>query len=60
MDGFGRSSGSAHLIPPDPFTLAHRGAIIRAAEERRIPGATQGPNCDASAEPRGTERYFLR
>jgi ABC-type uncharacterized transport system substrate-binding protein len=33
----GRQPGSALLITPDPFTVVHRGAIIRAAEQHRVP-----------------------
>ena len=33
----GRQPGSALLVTPDPFTVVHRGAIIRAAEQHRIP-----------------------
>ena len=35
----GRQPGSALLITPDPFTVVHRGAIIRAAEQHRVPAA---------------------
>ena len=35
----GRQPGSALLITPDPFTVVHRGAIIRAAEQYRVPAA---------------------
>jgi ABC-type uncharacterized transport system substrate-binding protein len=34
---FGRQAGSAMLVTPDPFTVVHRGAIIRAAEQFRVP-----------------------
>jgi putative tryptophan/tyrosine transport system substrate-binding protein len=33
----GRWPGSALLVPPDPFTVVHRGAIIQAAEQYRVP-----------------------
>jgi len=33
----GRRPGSALLVPPDPFTVVHRGAIIQAAEQYRVP-----------------------
>jgi putative ABC transport system substrate-binding protein len=29
--------GGALLVAPDPFTVVHRGAIIRAAEQHRVP-----------------------
>ena len=35
----GRQPGSAMLVTPDPFTVVHRGAIIRAAEQYRVPAA---------------------
>jgi len=33
----GRQPGSALLVTPDPFTIVHRGAIIRAAGQHRVP-----------------------
>ena len=33
----GRQPSSALLVTPDPFTVVHRGAIIRAAEQHRVP-----------------------
>jgi putative ABC transport system substrate-binding protein len=33
----GRWPGSALLVTPDPFTVVHRGAIIHAAEQYRVP-----------------------
>jgi putative ABC transport system substrate-binding protein len=33
----GRQRGNALLVTPDPFTVVHRAAIIRAAEQHRIP-----------------------
>jgi putative ABC transport system substrate-binding protein len=33
----GRWPGSALLVTPDPFTVVHRGAIIKAAEQYRVP-----------------------
>jgi putative ABC transport system substrate-binding protein len=33
----GRQPGSALLVTPDPFMLVHRGAIIRAAAQYRVP-----------------------
>jgi len=33
----GRRPGSALLVTPDPFMLVHRGAIIRAAAQYRVP-----------------------
>jgi ABC-type uncharacterized transport system substrate-binding protein len=33
----GQQRGSALLVTPDPFTVVHRGAIIRAAAEHRVP-----------------------
>jgi putative ABC transport system substrate-binding protein len=33
----GRQPGSALLVTPDPFTVVHRGAIIRAAGQHRVP-----------------------
>ena len=33
----GRQPGSALLVTPDPFTIVHRGAIIRAAGRHRVP-----------------------
>jgi putative ABC transport system substrate-binding protein len=32
----GQQTGSALLIPPDPFMIVHRGAIIRAAAQYRV------------------------
>jgi putative ABC transport system substrate-binding protein len=32
-----RRPGSALLVTPDPFTVVHRGAIIQAAEQYRVP-----------------------
>jgi putative tryptophan/tyrosine transport system substrate-binding protein len=32
----GQQRGSALLIPPDPFMIVHRGAIIRAAAQYRV------------------------
>jgi len=32
-----RQRSSALLVAPDPFTVVHRGAIIRAAEQHRVP-----------------------
>jgi putative ABC transport system substrate-binding protein len=32
-----RQPGSSLLVLPDPFTFVHRGAIIRAAEQHRVP-----------------------
>ena len=33
----GRQPGSALLVTPDPFMVVHRGAVIRAAEQYRVP-----------------------
>ncbi len=33
----GRQPGNALLVTPDPFTVVHRRAIIRAAEQYRVP-----------------------
>jgi putative ABC transport system substrate-binding protein len=33
----GQQPGSALLVAPDPFTIVHRGAIIRAAAKYRVP-----------------------
>jgi putative ABC transport system substrate-binding protein len=33
----GRQPGSAMLVTPDPLTVVHCGAIIRAAEQYRVP-----------------------
>jgi putative ABC transport system substrate-binding protein len=35
----GRQPGSALLVTPDPYTVVHRGAIIAAAEQYRVPAA---------------------
>src|SRR5439155_145080 len=32
-----RQPGSALLIAPDPYLVVHRGAVIRAAEQYRVP-----------------------
>jgi putative ABC transport system substrate-binding protein len=32
-----RQPGSALLVTPDPFMTVHRGAVIRAAEQHRVP-----------------------
>jgi ABC-type uncharacterized transport system substrate-binding protein len=37
MAMMGRRPGSALLVTPDPFTVVHRSAIIRAAEQYRVP-----------------------
>jgi putative ABC transport system substrate-binding protein len=33
----GRQQGQALLVTPDPFMVVHRGEIIRAAEQHRVP-----------------------
>ena len=33
----GRQPGGALLVTPDPYTIVHRGAIIRAAAQHRVP-----------------------
>jgi ABC-type uncharacterized transport system substrate-binding protein len=33
----GRQPGNALLVTPDPFTVVHRRAILRAAEQYRVP-----------------------
>jgi putative tryptophan/tyrosine transport system substrate-binding protein len=35
----GGQSGNALLVTPDPFTVVHRSAIIRAAEQYRVPAS---------------------
>jgi putative ABC transport system substrate-binding protein len=35
----GRQPGSALLVTPDPYTVVHRGAIIAAAQQYRVPAA---------------------
>ena len=33
----GRQPGSALLVTPDPYLVVHRGAVVRAAEQYRVP-----------------------
>jgi putative tryptophan/tyrosine transport system substrate-binding protein len=35
----GQQAGSALLVTPDPFTLVHRDAVIRAAAQYRVPAS---------------------
>jgi putative tryptophan/tyrosine transport system substrate-binding protein len=37
IGAMGRWPGSALLVLPDPFTVVHRGTIIQAAEQYRVP-----------------------
>jgi putative ABC transport system substrate-binding protein len=39
FEKLGKQPGSSVLVPPDPFLLVHRGAVIQAAAQYRVPAS---------------------